>query len=117
MITPYRLAIFAAVYRPTRLYKGRGPTHKGAYTAIEIIGVGWLGWTADQAAEPARLIGSGTFLYYGALRALIAVRQAFRDPRVRQVQIRTNQDCAVLIYNRQPDGRVTHYRADELERA
>ena len=108
----YRLLVAFYGYRRGRTYAGRGPNHRGAYCAIEPCQLGVMGWTADQTAEPGRLQGSGTFCYAGALRAIAAVRQYFQQPSVYQVQIRTNQDQTVLVYNRQIDGRITFYRSE-----
>lgn len=72
----------------------------------------FVAWTPDQTADPARLQGSGALLFAGIVRAIAAARYHLRGADVRQVQIRTNQDRKVLVYNRRPDGTFTHYRAD-----
>lgn len=111
MVTVYTLAVFAHGFRRGRTYKGRGKHNRGAYSAIEPTSYGYQGWTADQSAERSRLPGSGTFVFNGGLRAVVAARRYLRDSRTYQVQIRTNQDRKVLVYNRQHDGRITCYNA------
>lgn len=108
-MTVYRIVVASTVWRVGRTYKGRGPNAKGAYTAVEPVTAAFDGWISDQSAEPWRLTGSGSFCYAGALRAIAAARQYLRQSATSQVQIRTNQDRKVLIYNKAADGRVTHY--------
>lgn len=107
-VRPLRVCVFGHVWQRGRLYAGRGPNNRGARTAIEPILAGWHAWTPDTTAEPHRE-GYGSFCYLGGLRALAAARRAFRQSGVTQVQIRTNQDRKVLIFNRRNDGRIDCY--------
>jgi len=86
-MTPYRVAVF---------------TEAGGFHA----------WTPDTTAEPWRA-GSGSFCFAGGLRAIATARYHLRGADVRQVQIRTNQDRKILIYNKHDDGTITHYRAED----
>lgn len=72
----------------------------------------FVAWTPDQTAEPARLAGSGSMLFAGMLRAIASARSHMRRTDVHQIQIRTNQDRKILVYNRRPDGSFAHYRAE-----
>lgn len=90
-LTPYRVIVFAT----REITRGRGRKAK-----TERIGVGWVAWNPDHTVEPARLEGSGSFLWLGLRDAKNAVGAAFLDPTVHQVQIRTNQDRKVAIYYR-----------------
>ena len=90
-LTPYRVIVFAT----REITRGRGRKAK-----TERIGVGWDAWNPDHTFEPARLEGSGSFLWLGLRDAKNAVGAAFLDPTVHQVQIRTNQDRKVAIYYR-----------------
>lgn len=103
-VTVYRLAIFTT---------GTRTVGSGKRTRTVPTGYGYFGWTADQSAEPARLPESGTFVYNGGIRVIVAARQYLTLPDVHQVQIRTNQDRKILIYNKQADGRISSYRALE----
>lgn len=112
-VSTYRVAVVGRVWRRGRVYRGRGPAARGAYTAVELAAGAWCAWTLDRTAEPWRLAVSGTSCFAGGVRAVQAARAALRDPRVTQVQIRTNQDRKILVYNRSSDGKVTYYGADE----
>lgn len=112
-VRPYRLLVTMDRFVPVALLRGRGPENRGARTTIARVRAGYVAWSDDQTPEPARLPGSGTFLFAGALRAVARVHREFRDPRVVQVSLRTNQDRTLLVYNRQADGRITHYSAEE----
>jgi hypothetical protein len=104
MITPYRVAVFATSTQT----KGKGKRQR---TITK--GYGYFGWTENRIAEPSRLPGSGTFLYFGGIRAIVAARQYLALPETHQVQIRTNQDRKVLVYIKHPDGHITHYTTTE----
>lgn len=111
MITPYRLVVTFHAWRQLGIRKGRADG-RGMHCRVEPTIAGYIYWTPNTVAEPARE-GYGCFLLYGGLRAVATVRRIFRDHRVRQVSLRTNQDRTLLVYNRQADGRVTHYYAGE----
>jgi hypothetical protein len=102
--TPYRVIVFGTSTRTI----GRGKRQR-----TETRGYAFHGWTPDQSAEPSRMPGSGTFCYAGAIRAIVAARAYLARPGINQVQIRTNQDHTVLVYNKQPDGSIVHYAAGE----
>lgn len=76
-------------------------------------GFGFVVWNPDHTLEPGRLPGSGCFIWRGVHAARGAAMAIFDDPRVHQVQIRTNQDRALWIYNRHHDGRITGYNPQE----
>lgn len=109
---PFRVMVAAQGWECGRTYKGRGPNHKGAYTAIKPLAYGFTAWTEDTTAEPHRA-GFGSFCF-GSIHATRAevVRQ-LANPRVHQVQVRTNQDRTLFVYNRRADGRITHCCAAE----
>jgi hypothetical protein len=103
-LTPYRVNVFARGFRPV----GK-PSKKNGYTKIALSEYGFQLWTEVQAYREARLPSAGSFLFPG----LHAVRQAALDalakPNVYQVQIKTNQDRTVYLWNKHRDGRVTGY--------
>lgn len=80
LLAPTRVTLFA-----TRTVKPkRGPA--------KTIGVGWNGWNADPVMEQrmARLPGSGSFYWPGALRAYLAVKAMMTaDPTIHQAKIET----------------------------
>ena len=49
---------------------------------------------------------------FPAIRAIVKAREYLQFSEVRQVQIRTNQDRKVLIYNKADDGRIAFYRGE-----
>lgn len=105
MVTPYRIAVFASGTQT----KGKGKRQRAITTHYA-----YMGWTADQSAERSRLEGSGTFLYNGGLRVIVAARKYLALPETTQVQIRTNQDRKVLIYFKHADGRIVcHATTDD----
>lgn len=110
---PYRILVSAVGFRRGKLYKGRGPHHKGAHSKIEPMTYGYVAWTPDQTAEPSRWPGSGTFLFNGLHVAYREVHRILREPRTRQVQIRTNQDRTLYVWNKYDDGRITGHWAAE----
>ena len=63
-LTPYRVIVFAT----REITRGRGRKAK-----TERIGVGWDAWNPDHTVEPARLEGSGSFLWLGLRDAKNAV--------------------------------------------
>jgi hypothetical protein len=103
--TLYRLVIITDRYRPVREYK--------RWTKIECTSVCWMGWTPTQAYREARLPGAGSFLYPGIHAVRRAAMEAFSQPGVRQVSVRTNQDKSVYLFNRHADGKITGYRPED----
>jgi len=101
---PYRVAVFSMRYRPVKQLKWM--------TTIERVGVGWDLWTPVQAYSEARLPSAGSFLFPGIHAVRRAAMEAFKDSSVHQVQVRTNQDRKVYLWNRQADGRITGYRPE-----
>lgn len=102
--TPYRLVIFANRYTAKKRYK--------KYTAIERVGYAVMGWTSTQYYQEARLPSAGSFLYPGLHAVRNSALDALAQPGVYQVQIRTDQDRKVYLYNKHSDGRITGYRPD-----
>ena len=103
-LTPYRVAVFAN----RTIVKGRGKRQR-----TERIGVGWIAWNPELTehwAHAGRLPGSGSFQWLGLQAAKNAVGEAFLDPTVHQVQIRTEQDRKLAIFNR---GFKAFYIADD----
>jgi hypothetical protein len=103
-VTPYTLVIAGSHWHA-------GKTRKNGFTPITRQRSAWQGWTADQSAEAGRLAGSGSFVYNGGVRAVAAARAYLRQGNVDQVQIRTNQDRKVIVYNKCANGTITHYDA------
>jgi hypothetical protein len=89
-LTPYRVIVCAT----REMKRGR---------KTERVGVAWVAWNptlTDHSAHAGRLDGSGSFLWLGLRDAKNAVAAAFLDPTVHQVQIRTNQDRKIAVFNR-----------------
>lgn len=81
LIVPTRLDVFGTIEIPAN---GRRKARK--------IACGWQGWNPDPVEERkhARLKGSGSFYWAGALQAYIAARRMIRaDARITQVKIET----------------------------
>lgn len=79
LLAPTRVTLFAD--RPIR---------RGKRTVMQ--GVAWQGWNPDPLLElrMARLPGSGSFYWPGAVRAYSAVRAMMRaDATIRQAKIET----------------------------
>src|SRR5271157_1209126 len=95
---PFRLAVFARDTRPVQASRAKA----GLASSY-----GFFGWTPVKSYREARLPSAGSFLYPG----IVAVRKAAMDylaqPNVFQVQVRTNQDRKVFIWNKHEDGTVT----------
>ena len=108
-MTPYRICVSAVGFRRGRLYKGRGPTHKGAYSAITPAAYGYVAWNPDHTVETSRLPSSGTFLWPGLHAVRAAAYAELQRAVVQQVSIRTNQDRTVYMYNKYADGRIRGY--------
>ena len=109
---PFRVVVSCAGWQRGRTYNGRGPQHKGAYSAIAPTTYAYIYWTPDTTAEPWRE-GFGSFGLAGIHRTRAAVLEVLADPRTRQVSIRTNQDRTWFVINKHEDGRVTSYDARE----
>ena len=78
LLLPTRLDVFA-----TRTVGTRKP---------RTIGVAWQGWNADARMENrmARLAGSGSFYWDGALNAAVAAKRIIReDATIHQIKIET----------------------------
>lgn len=99
-MTPYRLIVFATGTRTT----GRG---KRART--KTVGYGYMGWTADQRAEPHRLPGSGTFCFPGLQAVRRAAMEYLALPETHCVSVRTNQDRSIYRWHKGSDGRISGY--------
>lgn len=102
-MTPYRIAVFASAQVPISRRSKK----------LKTVSYGYLGWTARQEFDAgARLPGAGSFLFSG-LRCVRAVRDYLALPETHQVQIRTNQDRTLYIYNKHSDGRITGYAPEQ----
>jgi|SRR5271166_4570596 len=101
---PYRILICANRFRSVKRLK--------RMTTIERTIVAWISWTPTQAYQEARLPSAGSFLYPGIFAVRRAAMDAFKDSSVCQVQVRTNQDRKVYLWNRHSDGRISGYRPD-----
>ena len=102
----FRVVAFGTCYRPGRLYKGRGTSHKGAYTAIERVGMGYAVWSTDTTAEPWRE-GYGSFVHTGGIRCMRdMIRAEMSRPGITQIAIKTNQDREFARVYRQVNGTI-----------
>ena len=75
------------VFATREVVKGKG---KRARTITQ--GIGWQGWNADpeQERKHARLVGSGSFYWPGALPAYLAAKRMMsKDTTIHQVKIET----------------------------
>jgi hypothetical protein len=108
--SPLRLVVAQRGYRPGKVYKGRGATHKGAYTAIAPVTFGFVAWSADTTAEPWR-DGFGSFLLSDIHKTRAAIAGLLADARTMQIQVRDNQDRCLFVVNRTADGSSTIYDA------
>jgi hypothetical protein len=98
---PYRLVVCGRGYRAGRQYK--------RYTEIVPTSYAFMGWTPEQSYQEARLPSAGSFLYPGIVAVRRAAMEYLARPEVHQVQVRTNQDAKVYIWNKHTDGRITGY--------
>lgn len=94
---PYRIVIFS----------------RGALKGLKgQRGYAYHGWTSTQHYIEARLPNAGSFLFPG----LYAVRRAAMEylalPETHQVQIRTNQDRKLYLWNKHADGTISGYRPE-----
>lgn len=101
--TPYRVQVSRWQYRPA------GRPRKNGFTPIQKVGTGYDLWTPEQSYQEARLPSAGSFLFPGLFAVRAAALAEFAKPGVHQVQIRTNQDRIVYIFNRRADGQVSGY--------
>ena len=101
-LTPYRVNVSAQGWRITKRLK--------RVTRIEPIGYGYQLWTEKQSYCEARLLSAGSFLFPGLHAVRAAALSELSKPHVHQVQVRTNQDKKVYLWNKHADGRVTGYR-------
>jgi hypothetical protein len=108
--SPLRLTVAQRGFRPGKVYKGRGPAHKGAYTAIAPVTFGFVAWSSDTTAEPWRE-GFGSFLLSDIHKTRAAIAGFLADARTTQIQVRNNQDRCLFVINRTADGRSTIYDA------
>jgi hypothetical protein len=100
----YTIHVFGENYVPTRKLK--------KMTLIERRRWGILGWNPNNAHEPGRLPNSGCFTWVGCLAARRAAMEFLTRPAVTQVQIHTNQDRTIYVWNKATDGTVTGYGYD-----
>lgn len=98
---PFRVIVFATI---TRKIGNREKTIQCGYDA-------WNPILTDHYAHQGRLPSSGSFAWIGEPAARTAVFAAFADESVTQVQIRTDQDRTLIVFNRHGD-RITHYFHD-----
>ncbi len=104
-LTPYRVIVCQQVSKTT----GRGPKRK-----TTMIGSAFVAWNPDASIEPGRLANSGSFLWPGihAARAVAMDYLTQLGTTYHQVQVRTNQDRTVYLWNKSSDGRITGYAPD-----
>jgi hypothetical protein len=98
---PYRLVVCCRGYRAGRKYK--------RHTEIVPTGYAFMGWTPVQSYQEARLPSDGSFLYPGIVEVRRAAMEYLARPEVHQVQVKTNQDASIYIWNKHADGRITGY--------
>ena len=70
---------------------------------------GYQLWTPEQHFSEGRLPGAGSFLFPGIHAARRAALDTFLRPDTVQVQVRTNQDRTVYLWNKWRDGSITGY--------
>jgi hypothetical protein len=104
---PYRIIVAAT---------GQRTVGRGKWQRTQTIGYAVVAWNGDDEArklfDPGRLPGAGTFCWPGLTAARRAALAQFADPTVHQVQVRTNQDRPVYLWNRHSDGRISGYRPE-----
>lgn len=98
---PFRLAVFARGMSSARKSRTRTEIEPGTY--------GIFGWTPVQSYHEARLPSAGSFLYPGIFAVRKAVMEYLAQSNVVQVQVRTNDDRKVYIWNKHEDGTITGY--------
>lgn len=104
---PYRLVAFGNMTRTTG---------KGKHTRTKVISFGVVAWNSDEIArtmyDPGRLHGAGTFCWPG-LHAVRREAMRLLAGEYTQVQVRTNQDRVLYIWNKHSDGRISGYNPQE----
>jgi hypothetical protein len=108
--SPLRLVVAQRGYRPGKVYKGRGPAHKGAYTAIAPVTFGFVAWSSDTTAEPWR-DGFGSFLLSDIHKTRAAIAGFWQTRGPCRYRSGNNQDRCLFVINRTADGRSTIYDA------
>lgn len=104
-ITPYSVNVFARKFQPV----GK-PRSRDGYTRIAPCEYGYMLWTPEQTEwDAARLPSAGSFTFVGLFRVYRAAMEALQQSGVYQVQVRTNQDRLLYVWNRHVDGRVSGY--------
>ena len=98
--TPYRIVVFT---------QSTVTTGKGKRAKTKTVGSAYMGWTPTQSYQEARLEGAGSFLYPGLRAVRYAAYAYLALADTHQVQIRTNLDRKVYVYNKSADGRITGY--------
>lgn len=73
---------------------------------------GYILWNPVQVYREARLPDAGSFLFPGLHAVRAAALNELAKPGIHQVQIRTNQDRKVWIFNKQAGGKITGYQPD-----
>lgn len=101
---PYRVNVFANGWRAS----GK-PNKRNGFTRIERTQYGYTLWTHEQAYQEARLSSAGSFLFPGIHAVRRAAMDALQRPNTYQVQVRTNQDRLVYLWNKHADGRISGY--------
>lgn len=101
---PYRITVFATKLSAGRRYK--------KYTQLVQRHYAFDGWHEEQSYQEARLPGAGSFLYPGIFAARAAALEFLALPGTTQVQVKTNQDKKVYLFNKHADGTVTGYRPE-----
>lgn len=101
-MTPYRIMVATTMQVPVNRRSKKTKT----------VGCGYFGWTSRREFDEARLPDAGSSLFSG-LRAIRAVRDYLALPGTHQVQLRTNQDRLLYVWNKHTDGRITCYEAGD----
>lgn len=103
---PYRIVVFA-----------RGPlpgSQRHPSRARRVAEYAYMGWNPMQHFSEGRLPGDGSFLYPGIFAVRREAMKYLALPETQQVQIRTNQDRTVYLFNKHIDGRISGYRPEAL---
>lgn len=107
-LTPYPAG---KPYRVIAAATGSRTIGRGKRRRTEQTSYGYVLWTADTSAEPWRE-GYGSFCFSGLHRVRAAALSELQKPEVHQVQVRTNQDRTLYVWNKHSNGQITGYRAD-----
>ena len=92
---PYRLVISASRYIAVRERVRPAP-----HTVIARQDYAYMGWTATQSYQEARLPSAGSFLYPGIHAVRRAAMAVLALPSTRSVSVRTNQDHRIYLFNK-----------------